>query len=197
MALESVGIPLPGETVLIAAAAIAGANHALNIWFVIAAAALGTTLGDNLGFWIGRELGSWLLVRFGRYVWLTKRRIKLGQYLFLRYGGGVVFFGRFVSVLRSLAAFLAGANRMDWKRFFAFNAAGGTAWATIYGLGAYYLGKEVSHLSDSVGTGIAVVAAIALIAVAWFLRRHEVELEKQAAAALPGPLRPVRRRKSK
>jgi len=94
-------------------------------------------------------------------------------------------------------AFLAGANRMDWTGFLTFNAAGAIVWATIYGLGAYYLGKEVSHLSASVGTGITVAAAIALIAVAWFLRRHEVELEKQAEAALPGPLRPVRRMKSK
>lgn len=91
------GIPLPGETTLIAAAVVAGTTHVLGIWFVIAAAAGGAILGDNVGFWVGREFGYWLLLRYGRYVRLTERRIKLGQYLFDRYGGEVVFFGRFVA----------------------------------------------------------------------------------------------------
>ena len=93
VALESMGIPLPGEMVLVAAAVLAGTKHVLNIWFVIAAAAAGAILGANIGFWLGREFGYRLLVRYGRYVRVTVPRIKLGQYLFLRYGGWVVFFG--------------------------------------------------------------------------------------------------------
>jgi len=92
---------------------------------VIAAAASGAILGDNLGFWIGREGGYRLLRRYGRYIRLEERRLKLGQYLFMRHGGKVVFFGRFVAVLRAWAAFLAGTNRMRWPRFLLFNAAGG------------------------------------------------------------------------
>jgi membrane protein DedA with SNARE-associated domain len=115
--LESTGIPLPGETMLLTAAIYAGTTHRLRIALVIAAAAIGAILGDNLGWWIRREGGYRLLRRYGRYVRLDTRRLKLGQYLFQRYGGQVVFFGRFVAVLRTFAAFLAGANQMPWRRF--------------------------------------------------------------------------------
>lgn len=193
IAIESMGIPLPGETILVAAAVIAGTRHVLNIWLVIVAAAAGAILGDNLGFWVGHKLGYWLLIHYGRYVWLTEPRIKLGQYLFMRYGGAVVFFGRFVSVLRCLAAFMAGANSMRWPPFLFFNAAGGIVWAAVYGLGAYYLGKEVSRLAEPVGIAIGVVAVAILIAAGRFIHRHEARLEQQAEAALPGPLRPLHR----
>jgi membrane protein DedA with SNARE-associated domain len=195
-ALESVGVPLPGETILIAAAVIAGTSHALNIWLVVAAAAGGAILGNTIGFWIGREIGYRLVVRYGRHVWLSERRIKLGQYMFLRYGGEVVFFGHFVGPLRGLAAFLAGTNCMRWLRFLAFNTAGAIVWAALFGLGAYFLGKEVDRLAEPVGIGLGVAAAIVIIASALLVRRHETELEAKAEAALPGPLRPIRRKKT-
>jgi membrane protein DedA with SNARE-associated domain len=192
IALESMGLPLPGETTLIAAAIVAGTNHDLNIALVIAAAAGGAILGDNIGFWIGRVLGYWLLLRFGRYVHLTERRIKVGQYLFLRHGGSVVFFGRFVAVLRALAAFLAGANRMDWRGFLVFNAAGGCLWAAAYGSGAYYLGKGISGLAAPIGIGVAAFAIATLVVAGIVVHHHEAELERKAEQALPGPLQPHR-----
>ncbi|HZB90179.1 MAG TPA: DedA family protein [Stellaceae bacterium] len=194
IAAESMGLPLPGEATLIAAALVAGSSGSLNIWLVIAAAAGGAILGDTAGYWIGRKLGYWLILRFGRYVGLTERRIKLGQFLFRRYGGAVVFFGRFVAVLRALAAFLAGANDMDWPRFFLFNASGAILWAAAYGLGAWYLGKEVSRMAGPVGIGIAAAALAAVATAAFLLWRREEELEEKAEQALPGPLRPLRRR---
>src|SRR5689334_23332722 len=103
VALESMGLPLPGEATLIAAALYAGATHDLDIGFVIAAAAIGAVVGDNAGYWIGREVGYPLLYRYGRYLGLTESRLKLGQYLFREHGGKIVFFGRFVAVLRALA----------------------------------------------------------------------------------------------
>jgi len=102
--LESMGIPLPGETMLVLSAIYAGTHSDLHIAGVIAAAALGAIVGDNVGYWVGREFGYPLLVRYGRYVGLTEARIKLGQYMFLRHGGKVVFFGRFFAGLRVLAA---------------------------------------------------------------------------------------------
>jgi membrane protein DedA with SNARE-associated domain len=159
---------------------------------VIAAAVAGAIVGDNVGFCLGREFGYRLLVRCGGYVGLTVGRIKLGQYLFLRYGGRVVFFGRFVAILRVLGAFLAGTNRLDWSRFFVFDATGSAVWATIYGVGAYCLGLEISHLVEPIGIGLGVIALIGLLGSTLFLRRHEAELEKKAEAALPGPLWPVR-----
>ena len=122
--LESMGVPLPGETIVIGAAVYAAKTHQLHIGLIIVAAAAGAILGDNLGYAIGRGIGYRLLLRYGRFVGLTEPRIKLGQYLFLRYGGRIVFFGRFVSEIRAFAALLAGINRMQWDRFLAANAAG-------------------------------------------------------------------------
>jgi membrane protein DedA with SNARE-associated domain len=125
IALESLGIPLPGETTLIAAAIYAGSTGHLNIVVVFLVAAAAAVLGDNAGYWIGRSGGQRLVNRYGRFVRLDATKMKIGRYLFARHGGKVVFFGRFVTVLRTYAAFLAGLNTMHWRRFTAFNAAGG------------------------------------------------------------------------
>jgi membrane protein DedA with SNARE-associated domain len=189
IALESIGVPVPGETTLIAAALVAGTTHALDIWLVITAAAGGAIVGDNIGYCIGRWLGSWLLVRYGHYVRITEQRIKLGEYLFLRHGGKVVFFGRFVALFRALAAFLAGANRMPWSHFLFFNAAGGIVWAMNYGLGAYYLGEAATHLAEPAAIAIGVVALILIGIFVIFIHRHEAELKARAEQAFPGPIR--------
>ena len=190
VALEGMGIPVPGETALIVAAIYAQRTHHLTIGLVIAAAAAGAIVGDNTGFFIGRELGYRLVLRFGRYIGLTESRIKLGQYLFRRHGGKVVFVARFVAVLRTLAALLAGLNDMPWRRFVLFNAAGGTLWATVYGTGAYWLGKQIEHLARPVGLALGAVAVILIVIGLRFLRRHEAQLRTEAERALPGPLRP-------
>src|SRR5438034_5864489 len=143
VAIESTGLPFPGETMLLVAAIYAGKTHHLFIPLVIVAAASGAILGDNVGFWIGREGGYRLLRRYGRYIRLDERKLKLGQYLFLKHGGKVVFFGRFIAVLRAFAALLAGTNRMPWPRFLLFNALGGIVWATLYGIGGYVLGNNI------------------------------------------------------
>lgn len=189
IALESMGLPLPGEATLIAAAVYAGKTHQLNIWLVIAAAAAGAILGDNLGYWIGREIGYRLLLRYGRYVRLTEARIKLGQYLFREHGGKIVFFGRFVAVLRALAAVLAGANHMDWQRFLLFNASGAIVWAALYGGAAYYFGYELQHVTKAVALALTAVAVVTIGIVLVIGRRHETELEQIAERALPGPLK--------
>jgi membrane protein DedA with SNARE-associated domain len=188
VAIESTGIPFPGETMLLIAAIYAGTTHHLAIPLVIAAAATGAILGDNLGFWVGREGGYRLLRRYGRYIRLEERRLKLGQYLFHQHGGKVVFFGRFVAVLRAWAAFLAGTNRMPWGRFLVFNASGGIAWATVYGLGGYVLGDNVHRLTGTVGIIAAVLAALAVVAGFIYLRRNEHRLADEAERAMPGPL---------
>jgi len=188
VAIESTGIPFPGETMLIIAAVYAGTTHHLAIPFVITAAAVGAILGDNLGFWVGREGGYRLLRRYGHVIRLDERKLKLGQYLFKKHGGKVVFFGRFVAVLRAWAAFLAGTNRMPWPRFLAFNAAGGIVWATLYGLGGYVLGDNIHRLTGPVGIAFVALAAVVIIAFFVYLRRNEHRLEEEAERALPGPL---------
>jgi membrane protein DedA with SNARE-associated domain len=116
--LESAGIPMPGETILVTAAVYAATKHALDIRWVIAAAAGGAILGDNIGFWVGREFGEPLLEKWGHLVGLDARKRMLGRYLFARYGGSIVFFGRFVALLRAFAALLAGANGLSPWRFY-------------------------------------------------------------------------------
>ena len=194
-ALESAGLPLPGEAALVAAALIAGSGHTLNIWLVVTAAAGGAIIGDNLGFVIGRRVGYWLLLRFGPYVRITESHIKVGQYLFMRHGGKVVFFGRFIAILRALAALLAGTNRMAWLRFLAFNAAGGATWAMMYGFAAYYFGKAITTLAEPISIAVAVVVTVGFIVSIVVIRRHHKQLAERAEAALPGPLpRPQRQK---
>src|SRR5437016_6974433 len=188
VAVESIGIPFPGETTLLIAAIYAGTTHRLSIPLVIVAAASGAILGDNIGFWIGREGGYRLLRRYGRYIRLDERKLKLGQYLFMKHGGKVVFFGRFVAVLRAWAAFLAGTNRMRWPPFLVFNALGGIVWATVYGLGGYLLGKNVHRLAGPIGITTLVLALLLILAGIILLRRNEQQLEEKAERALPGPI---------
>jgi membrane protein DedA with SNARE-associated domain len=190
--LESMGLPLPGESALVLAALYAS-RHDQNISGVVAAAATGAILGDNIGYWIGREFGYRLLLRYGGAIGLSVSKIKLGQYLFLRHGGKVVFFGRFVAVLRVLAAFLAGVNRMDWGRFLLANAAGGILWASVVGFGAYVLGRTVLQVTGPLGIGLVIAGVAVVVGVLLLVRSHEAELEARAEQALPGPLRPVHR----
>jgi membrane protein DedA with SNARE-associated domain len=188
VAIESTGIPFPGETMLLLAAIYAGKTHHLAILLVIIAAASGAILGDNLGFWVGREGGYRLLRRYGRYIRLDERKLKLGQYLFLKHGGKVVFFGRFVAVLRAWAAFLAGTNRMRWPEFLLFNALGGILWATLFGLGGYLLGKSINRFTGPFGIVSLVLAVIIIIAALIFIARNESRLEDEAEKAMPGSL---------
>ncbi|HZM93645.1 MAG TPA: DedA family protein [Vicinamibacterales bacterium] len=188
VAVESMGIPVPGETMLVTAAVYAGTTGKLSVAHVILAAIIGAIAGDNAGFWIGRTVGFRWVVRHRSRLRLTIRRLKLGQYLFLRHGGKVVFFGRFVAVLRVLAALLAGLNCMTWGRFLLFNALGGIVWAVAYGLGAYAFGETLASALSRLGIvlGIAATAAVVVLLVA--ARRFERRLEDTAERALPGPL---------
>ncbi len=194
VALESMGLPVPGETVLIGTAILAGTTHNLNVFVLVGAAAAGAIFGDNIGFWIGREAGFPLLVRYGVYIRITEAKIKLGQYLFLRHGGKVVFFGRFIAILRALAAFLAGVNCMSWRRFLIFNATGGIIWAAVYGFGGWYFGKEASKLAEPTAIALAAIAGVLLAVGFFYLRHHAAQLEARAEEALPGPVQRVRAR---
>ncbi len=185
--MESAGIPMPGETALVAGAILAG-EGTLRLYGVIGAAAAGAIIGDNCGYWVGREFGFPLAYRYGRYINLDAKRLKLGQYLFLKHGGKIVFFGRFVAVLRAFAAFLAGVNRFNWEQFFLYNAAGGIVWASIFGMGGYLLGRAFENYARPVGLAALVAALIGSYFAARFVRYHEQALEEEAEKAFPGPL---------
>jgi membrane protein DedA with SNARE-associated domain len=168
----------------------------LHIGLVIIWACLGAIVGDNVGFAIGRRFGYPLLLRYGNLLKMNPARIKLGVWLFHRHGGKVVFLGRFVAVLRALAALLAGLNCMPWGRFLFFNAAGAVVWTTGYGMAAYWFGKEIERFSKPASGALLLAAAVAAIAVATFVHRHEADLEAQAEREIPGPLRANRTRQA-
>ena len=187
VALESAGVPMPGETALVSAAVFAG-QGTLNISLVIVCAALAAILGDNAGYWVGREFGFPLVYKYGSAIRIDEGRLKVAQYLFLRHGGKIVFFGRFVAILRAFAAFLAGVNHLPWPRFLIFNALGGVIWATIFGLGGYFLGLAFEHYARPVGLAALLCAIVGAFMAHRFVTGHEAALRAQAEAALPGPL---------
>lgn len=182
VAIESMGIPVPGESTLLLASLYAGTTHHLSVVLVILAAAAGAVAGDNIGYFAGRTGGYRLLHRSGKRFQVNGNRLGLGQYLFERHGGKVVFFGRFVAVLRMWAAFLAGAHRMPWGRFMMFNTAGGVSWAALMGSLAYVLGNSVVRLGGPIAIVSAVVATLVMVAIALGLRHGERRLRQQADA---------------
>ena len=186
--LENVGIPFPGETVLIIASVIAGTKHDLNIASVILTAAGASIVGRMIGYVIGREFGYWLLLRYGGYLRITESRIKLGQYLFLRHGGKIVLIAQFLPVLRSIAGILAGANRMPWPHFMLTNIIGAFLWATLYGLAAYSLGRQAEQLGGWMVFVLGLALLVFIVVAAVFVGRHEAQLTAEAEQALPGPL---------
>lgn len=197
VAVESLGIPLPGETALVAAGTYAGLHPGkLSIAAVFAVAAAAAILGDTTGYWIGDKGGYRLLYRYGRYVRLDEPKIKVAKYLFDRRGGTVVFFGRFVSVLRTYAAFLAGTTRMRYRRFLVFNASGGVVWSALYAFLAYDAGSFLSHASTPFEIAFASAAVVAIGAGLLVARRRMSVLVERAEAAYPGPLAPPGERDS-
>jgi membrane protein DedA with SNARE-associated domain len=184
--IESMGVPFPGETMLIAAGVYAGATGRLDIGLVLIAAATGAIVGDNIGYTVGRFGGSKLLTGHGHRVGLNRRRIKLIRYLFWRRGNMVVFGGRFISVLRTYAALFAGTAQMPWPSFLLWNALGGVVWALAYGLASFWLGRIIVALSRPIQIAFLVAGAIAIVTGLFLLRRHEHRLSDEAERALPG-----------
>jgi membrane protein DedA with SNARE-associated domain len=184
--LESLGIPLPGETMLITAGIYAGTTHHLAIAGVIGASIAGAIIGDNIGYLVGYKGGLPFLRRYGRYIRLNESGVRLVRYLFSKYGGRVVFFGRFVSILRTYAAFFAGTSHMRWGRFFVFNALGGIIWSVAYGLAAYYGQNAFRRLSTPLDVAVAAVAVVLIALLVRFVRHHAKRLNAEAERAFPG-----------
>ena len=168
--IESFGIPVPGETALIAFGVLA-AEGDYSIVSVIVVAAAGAIIGDNLGYWLIGRVGGRALFR--RWSWLhqySDRVLPPAEAIMARHGGAAVFFGRFVAILRYTIAWVAGLSRMRWWRFLFWNAAGAVVWATAVGLTAYYGGKAVADTIARYGAYGAVIAAVAIV-VGWLTVR--------------------------
>jgi membrane protein DedA with SNARE-associated domain len=179
--LESGGLPLPGETALIAASIFASRGD-LPIAGVIAVAAAAAIIGDNLGYSIGRTGGRKLFRRWAPLERWSERVLPFSERFFHRHGAKTVFLGRFFAVLRVTAAWMAGVSRMPWWKFLAWNAAGGICWALLVGLLAYYFGHAagdaVSEYGLIGGAALVVLAALAIFGVhLWKKRLLEAETE--------------------
>jgi membrane-associated protein len=168
VAMESAGVPLPGETALVAAAILAEHGH-YSIVAVIVVAAAAAIAGDNVGYWIGRKGGRALLRRAPVIHRYAERALPPSERFFRRHGAKTVFLGRFIAILRVTAAWIAGISRMPWWRFLLWNAAGGIVWAILVAVVAYVFGRAAADAISRYGVlgavAIVVVAAIAFVAL--------------------------------
>jgi membrane protein DedA with SNARE-associated domain len=174
IAIESSGAPVPGETALILAAVLASHGD-VRIEFVIALAALASIVGDNIGYAIGRAGGRRLLSRPGFMEDHRRRVLEHGEPFFARHGAKAVFLGRWVAGLRIAAAWLAGINRMPWRRFLFWNALGGISWSLSVGLAAYWLGRPAEKIFRTVGIAGVSLAGIALLGFLIWRRMRDHE----------------------
>jgi membrane protein DedA with SNARE-associated domain len=182
IAMESAGIPLPGETALVAAGVFASHGD-MDIVAVIVVAAVAAIVGDNVGYWAGR-LGGRKLLR--RWRWLehhAARVLPWSERFFMRHGAKTIFFGRFFAILRVTAAWLAGVSEMHWWRFFLYNALGGICWAVLVGLVAYFAGHAAADAISRYGLygGVAIVVVLAVGAIVYrFVKRRMLRAESEA-----------------
>jgi membrane protein DedA with SNARE-associated domain len=179
--LECLGLPLPGETLLIGGALVATRTHHVNIHLVVLSAALGAIGGQLIGYAIGYTLGYRMLRRYGARIGLTASRLALGRLLFRRHGVKVVVISRFVALLRQLAGLLAGATRMSWTRFMVANVVGSLLWAAGYGYGAAALGDTLKQVAGPLALALAIAVATAVVAGVLFIRRHERQLTERTS----------------
>jgi membrane protein DedA with SNARE-associated domain len=186
---ESSGVPVPGETGLIAAALLASRGR-MHIELVIPIAALGAIVGDNIGYAIGRKGGRWLLERPGRFQSHRGQALALGEPFFEKHGPKAVFFGRFILGLRVWASWLAGATKMRWRSFFLWNALGGICWATAIGLIAYFLGSAASNAIEAFGIYGLVAVVVGGVALRITYKRHQRRMHETLDSA-DAPAQPV------
>ncbi len=180
VALEASGIPFPGETILVAGAVYAG-NGGLKIPFVIAAAAIGATVGFCVSYSIGRTGGRAIVLRYGHFVRLDQANLEKAERFFNRHGEKTVFLGRFVSVGRAVVALLAGINKMNLPKFMLFNVLGAVAWACIFGVAGFELGHNLPLLHKLIRAftvvGVVAVVAVILIGGVWYWRHNRTETQ--------------------
>jgi membrane protein DedA with SNARE-associated domain len=181
ISIESMGVPFPGETMLLIASAYAANSGTLNIFGVIASAAGGAICGDSMGYWIGREGGRKLIRKYGKFVGLTDERYQKAQDYLKRHGGKAVFFGRFVSIARTWISVLVGAHHLNYLQFLAYNVLGGIVWATLYGSLGYLFGSNLPLLETWVKRAGITMALIAIATVIYLIYLRK---KKKKAAAM-------------
>src|SRR5215203_1946941 len=179
---ESTGMPLPGETILISAGILVQ-RGSLDLGDAIFFGILGAVVGDQIGYWIGREGGRPFVLRYGRYVLITPERLERAEAFFTRHGGKAVFMARFFSGLRVFGALVAGMSRMRWGTFLVYNALGGAVWATAAVLVGYFLGSSIGLVKRWTGRASILLLSLAVLALVLYLSyrwvtRHPEQLKR-------------------
>lgn len=170
--VESFGIPAPGQTIIIVAGVYAGTGR-MSITAVAAIAFVAATGGDNIGYAIGRRGGRRLVLRVGRFIGLTERRLRKAESFFARRGATVVAGARFVDGLRQVNGVVAGMAGMRWWRFLLFNALGAAVWVVVYTGVGYYAGANIDVVYDRIHRyQLYLLIALVLVVVALLVRRH-------------------------
>lgn len=184
--LENAGLPVPGETILLIAGFFSASGQ-LNLAGVMATAAVGAIVGDNIGFGIGQRYGRSILLRYGRYLFLTPARFERLDTYFMRYGDKTILVARFITGLRVFAAIFAGASQMPWRRFLVYNALGAVLWATVIASLGYLFGESWPLLEKWLGrTGmVMLVAGILAAAIIWRVRAHSREPDPESSSLTP------------
>jgi membrane protein DedA with SNARE-associated domain len=176
---ESAGLPLPGETSLLAGA-VEAQRGVMYLPWVVAVAAAAAMIGDNVGYWVGRRVGRPTLVKYGHFVRMRDRQIRVLDYFYAHHGAKTVFFGRWVTLLRVGAAVFAGASRMPWRSFLLWNALGSIVWAVGVGLMGYFFWASIGAVKGVFGY-VGAAALIATMIGGFFLwRRTERRLFENA-----------------
>lgn len=171
--LENAGLPVPGETILLAAG-FAAALGMFRLWLVMLIAAVGAVIGDNIGYWVGHYYGRSFFTKFGKYVFLSPERLERMDQFFAKHGAKTIFVARFITGLRVFAAVFAGASRMPWRTFFVFNVGGAIVWAVVISILGNVFGHSWPILERWIGRSgvIMLVTAIAVAVVAWRIHVH-------------------------
>lgn len=187
VALESVGVPVPGETALVAAAALAARGH-MNIALVVAVAAAAAIIGDAGGYWIGRRGGIAFVRRFGKFFRMDDAKLAHVRRFFERHGAKTVFFGRFIALLRTWAALFAGMGEMPYGQFTLYNASGGIVWAAAFGTIGYLFGRNLERVQNVLGDASWALAALVVVAIVglWIWRRRRESKMPKDPDANPG-----------
>jgi membrane-associated protein len=187
--LENAGLPVPGETVLLFASFLAYSERELSLPWIIVVGTVAATVGDNLGYALGRRGGRPLLNRYKHWFRISDRTMERGERTFARYGSAAIFFARFIFGLRIIAGPLAGVLHMRWKQFAIFNFLGAAVWVTIIALTGYFFGSQwdrLVHVVKEVDTGI-LIAAVALVLILWLRRRRRKASQQAPEGATEEP----------
>src|SRR5947209_19035005 len=164
--LENMGVPVPGESVLLLASFLAYSEHRLRLTYIVLVAVCAATFGDNLGYWIGHKGGRPLLQKYEHLLHVPPRLLERGERLFAKYGAPTVFFARFIAGLRIFAGPLAGVLHMDWRKFFVFNMMGAALWVTVISGAGYVFGRHwplLLTVLKRLDVAIAILAAVVIL----------------------------------